>query len=36
MVALRDGLIRSGPDGWMERAGAAQYCYDPGALPPIG
>jgi len=35
MVALRDGLIRRGPDGWMERAGAAQYCYDPGGLPAI-
>jgi 2-polyprenyl-6-methoxyphenol hydroxylase-like FAD-dependent oxidoreductase len=35
MVALRDGLIHYGPQGWMERAGAAQYCYDPGALPSI-
>jgi 2-polyprenyl-6-methoxyphenol hydroxylase-like FAD-dependent oxidoreductase len=33
MVALRDRAIRSGPSGWMERAGAAQYCYDPGGLP---
>ena len=33
MVALRDRAIRSGPEGWMERAGAAQYCYDPGGLP---
>jgi 2-polyprenyl-6-methoxyphenol hydroxylase-like FAD-dependent oxidoreductase len=33
LTALRDGLIRYGPDGWMERAGAAQYTYDPGGLP---
>jgi 2-polyprenyl-6-methoxyphenol hydroxylase-like FAD-dependent oxidoreductase len=33
LTGLRDGLIRLGPTGWMERAGAAQYCYDPGGLP---
>jgi 2-polyprenyl-6-methoxyphenol hydroxylase-like FAD-dependent oxidoreductase len=33
MVALRNGAMRYGPDGWMERGGAAQYCYDPGVLP---
>jgi len=33
LIALRDGAIRWGPDGWMERAGAAQYRYDPGGLP---
>ena len=33
LTGLRDGLIRLGPEGWMERAGAAQYCYDPGKLP---
>lgn len=33
MVALRDRAIRYGPTGWMERAGAAQYIYDPGVLP---
>jgi 2-polyprenyl-6-methoxyphenol hydroxylase-like FAD-dependent oxidoreductase len=33
IVALRNGAIRCGPDGWLERAGAAQYCYDPGNLP---
>jgi len=33
LTGLRDGLIRLGPEGWMERAGAAQYCYDPGGLP---
>ena len=33
MVALRNGVMRYGPDGWMERGGTAQYCYDPGALP---
>jgi hypothetical protein len=33
MIALRDGAIRYGPNGWMERAGAAQYIYDPGVLP---
>jgi hypothetical protein len=33
LTGLRDGLIRLGPAGWMERAGAAQYCYDPGSLP---
>jgi len=36
LTALRDGAIRWGPDGWMERAGAAQYSYDPGGLPAIG
>jgi 2-polyprenyl-6-methoxyphenol hydroxylase-like FAD-dependent oxidoreductase len=36
MTALRDGALRWGPDGWMERAGAAQYCYDPGGLPAAG
>jgi 2-polyprenyl-6-methoxyphenol hydroxylase-like FAD-dependent oxidoreductase len=36
LTALRDGAIRYGPDGWMERAGAAQYCYDPGGLPALG
>jgi 2-polyprenyl-6-methoxyphenol hydroxylase-like FAD-dependent oxidoreductase len=33
IVALRNGAIRRGPDGWLERAGAAQYGYDPGDLP---
>jgi 2-polyprenyl-6-methoxyphenol hydroxylase-like FAD-dependent oxidoreductase len=33
MVALRNGVMRYGPDGWMERGGTAQYCYDPGVLP---
>ena len=33
LTALRDGAIRWGPEGWMERAGAAQYSYDPGGLP---
>jgi 2-polyprenyl-6-methoxyphenol hydroxylase-like FAD-dependent oxidoreductase len=33
MVALRNGVMRYGPAGWMERAGTAQYCYDPGTLP---
>ena len=33
MVAVRDRAIRYGREGWMERAGAAQYCYDPGGLP---
>ncbi len=33
LVALRDAVLRHGPDGWMERAGAAQYGYDPGGLP---
>jgi 2-polyprenyl-6-methoxyphenol hydroxylase-like FAD-dependent oxidoreductase len=33
LVALRDAALRSGPDGWMERRGAAQYVYDPGVLP---
>jgi len=36
LTALRDGAIRYGPDGWMERAGAAQYRYDPGGLPAVG
>jgi hypothetical protein len=36
MTALRDRAFRWGPDGWMERAGAAQYCYDPGDLPAAG
>jgi 2-polyprenyl-6-methoxyphenol hydroxylase-like FAD-dependent oxidoreductase len=36
LTALRDGAIRYGPEGWMERAGAAQYCYDPGGLPAVG
>ena len=35
LTAVRDGVIRYGPDGWMERAGAAQYCYDPGRLPAL-
>ncbi len=30
LVALRDGIMRYGPEGWMERAGAVQYAYDPG------
>jgi len=33
MVAFRNGVIRSGPPGWMERGAAAQYGYDPGGLP---
>ena len=36
LTRLRDGAIRYGPAGWMERAGAAQYCYDPGGLPAVG
>ncbi len=35
LTALRDGVIRYGPEGWMERAGAAQYRYDPGGLSAI-
>jgi 2-polyprenyl-6-methoxyphenol hydroxylase-like FAD-dependent oxidoreductase len=35
LVALRNGVMRYGPPGWMERGGAAQYCYDPGGLPAI-
>jgi 2-polyprenyl-6-methoxyphenol hydroxylase-like FAD-dependent oxidoreductase len=35
LVALRNGAIRGSPDGWIERAGAAQYYYDPGPLPTI-
>jgi 2-polyprenyl-6-methoxyphenol hydroxylase-like FAD-dependent oxidoreductase len=33
LTRLRNALIRLGPEGWMERAGAAQYTYDPGGLP---
>lgn len=33
LVALRDGALRLGPPGWMERQGTSQYCYDPGGLP---
>ena len=35
MVALRDGVMSCGPEGWMERSREAQYCYDPGGLPTI-
>ena len=35
LVALRNAGIRLSPDGWIERAGAAQYHYDPGPLPTI-
>ncbi len=35
LVALRDGVMRYGPPGWMERGAVAQYGYDPGGLPAI-